>query len=100
MSMYTYLSLSWYFIIAQMTPPAEFAANVVRSLEYLDTILPSVCGPASVAVSDSLPVRHSPYQGSHVIMIGLANGNILWDSLWNRYAVPSPCCFALLHLCP
>ncbi|GAM20502.1 hypothetical protein SAMD00019534_036770 [Acytostelium subglobosum LB1] len=46
-----------------MTTPAEFANNTLRTLEYLDTILP---------------------MGSHIVFTGLADGRILWDTLWNR----------------
>jgi len=46
-----------------MTTPAEFEEAVLSSMNYLDTILPN---------------------GSHVVFIGLADGRLLWDTLWNR----------------
>jgi acyloxyacyl hydrolase len=46
-----------------MTTPEEFHDNIVLSLEYLDTVLPA---------------------GSHVVFLGLANGLVLWDNMWNR----------------
>ncbi|EFA78312.1 hypothetical protein PPL_08963 [Heterostelium album PN500] len=46
-----------------MTTIEQFTANTLQSLSYLDTILP---------------------MGSHVVFIGLADGRVLWDSLWNR----------------
>jgi acyloxyacyl hydrolase len=49
--------------LSSMTTPTEFKKNILKSLYYLDTVLP---------------------KGSHIIFIGLANGLILWDSLHNR----------------
>eukprot|EP01116_Phalansterium_solitarium_P015007 TRINITY_DN329_c0_g1_i1.p1 TRINITY_DN329_c0_g1~~TRINITY_DN329_c0_g1_i1.p1 ORF type:complete len:611 (-),score=207.90 TRINITY_DN329_c0_g1_i1:488-2173(-) len=49
--------------INRMTTPAEFLANVLESLNYLDHQLP---------------------KGSHVVFIGLAPGAELWDLLNNR----------------
>lgn len=49
--------------LSRMTTPTEFYTNVVGSLQYLDTILP---------------------QGSHVVFVGLADGRVLWDNLYNR----------------
>ncbi|EGC34254.1 hypothetical protein DICPUDRAFT_153563 [Dictyostelium purpureum] len=46
-----------------MTTPQEFETNIVSILNYLDTQLP---------------------KGSHVVFVGLADGRVLWDSLWNR----------------
>ena len=43
-----------------MTPPDEFRDNVITALKYLDQKLPP---------------------GSHVILTGLANGSVLYDSL-------------------
>lgn len=42
-----------------MTTPAQFQANVLRTLQYLDTVLPA---------------------GSHVAFLGLADGRVLWDT--------------------
>lgn len=46
-----------------MTKPKEFYENVVNAMEYLDTILPS---------------------GSHVLLTGLANGSLLYQSIGNN----------------
>ncbi|EFA78313.1 acyloxyacyl hydrolase [Heterostelium album PN500] len=46
-----------------MTTTEEFEANTLKSLNYLDSVLP---------------------MGSHVVFVGLADGRVLWDSLWNR----------------
>jgi acyloxyacyl hydrolase len=46
-----------------MTTPDEFHDNIVLSLQYLETVLPA---------------------GSHVVFLGLANGLVLWDNMWNR----------------
>ena len=46
-----------------MTKPKEFYENVVNAMEYLDTILPS---------------------GSHVLLTGLANGSLLYQSIGNK----------------
>jgi len=46
-----------------MTKPDELYSNVVSTMEYLDTVLPN---------------------GSHVLLTGLANGSILFDSLGDR----------------
>eukprot|EP01132_Coremiostelium_polycephalum_P003673 gene3673-4575_t len=46
-----------------MTTVEQFGENIVQTLEYLDTVLP---------------------MGSHVVFVGLADGRVLWDSLWNR----------------
>lgn len=46
-----------------MTKPDEFYKNVVNTMNYLDTVLP---------------------KGSHIIMTGLANGSLLFDSLGDR----------------
>jgi len=46
-----------------MTTPAVFKQNILNSLNYLETALPF---------------------GSHVIFVGLADGRVLWDALWNR----------------
>jgi acyloxyacyl hydrolase len=48
---------------SHMTTPTEFRASVLASLAFLDTKLP---------------------KGSHVLLSGLANGLILYDSLHNR----------------
>lgn len=49
--------------LSRMTTPEEFKANVLESLQYLDSILPN---------------------GSHVVFIGLADGRVLWNNLYNR----------------
>jgi acyloxyacyl hydrolase len=46
-----------------MTTPQEFYANVVGALQYLDTVLPS---------------------GSHVSLVGLVDGRILYESMGHR----------------
>ena len=46
-----------------MTKPDEFYNNVVTVMEYLDTVLPN---------------------GSHVLLTGLANGSVLYDTLGDR----------------
>jgi acyloxyacyl hydrolase len=46
-----------------MTKPKEFYENVVNAMEYLDTILPN---------------------GSHVLLTGLANGSLLYQSIGNN----------------
>lgn len=45
------------------TKPAEFKANIMKLLGYLDSVLPS---------------------GSHVFLFGLVDGRILFDTLHNR----------------
>jgi len=45
------------------TKPADFYASVLKSLDYLDTVLPA---------------------GSHVVFVGLVDGRILWDNMSNR----------------
>jgi len=49
--------------IASMTTPAEMYASAMEALNYLDTTLPP---------------------GSDVILLGLANGSILYDAMANR----------------
>jgi acyloxyacyl hydrolase len=46
-----------------MTKPEDFYNSVVASLEYLDTVLP---------------------MGSHVMLVGLAHGSVLYDTMHNR----------------
>jgi acyloxyacyl hydrolase len=46
-----------------MTQPEDFYDSVLSSLEYLDTVLPS---------------------GSHVMLIGVAHGSVLYDTMHNR----------------
>jgi acyloxyacyl hydrolase len=46
-----------------MTKPEDFYNSVVASLEYLDTVLP---------------------MGSHVMMVGVAHGSVLYDTMHNR----------------
>jgi len=41
-----------------MTTPAEFKTNILYLLNYLDTVLPP---------------------GSHVVSVGLGDGELLWD---------------------
>jgi len=48
--------------LSRMTEPAEFAANVRTSLQYLDSRLAN---------------------GSHVYLVGLVDGRILWDTMNN-----------------
>lgn len=50
--------------LAHMTTPGKMHSNVMQALEYLNTQLPN---------------------GSHVILIGLADGRFLWNQLHNRY---------------
>jgi acyloxyacyl hydrolase len=47
----------------RMTKPEDFHNSVVASLEYLDTVLP---------------------MGSHVMMVGVAHGSVLYDTMHNR----------------
>jgi len=47
----------------RMTTPQEFASAVLDTLNQLDKVLP---------------------KGSHIVFIGLVDGRILWDTLWNR----------------
>jgi len=49
--------------IEGMTTPAEFKTNVLSLLNYLDTRLPN---------------------GSHVVSVGLADGELLWDYTSNE----------------
>jgi len=49
--------------LSAMTTPAEFEQNVLASLDYLNTTLPT---------------------GSYVVLVGLAQGEILWNTMWNR----------------
>jgi len=49
--------------LGHMTTVTDFKASILESLQYLDTILP---------------------RGSHVVFIGLADGRVLWDNLYNR----------------
>jgi len=48
---------------SSMTSPEEFEANVVSTLQYLDTVLPN---------------------GSTVFLLGLQNGTIIWDTMNKR----------------
>ncbi|XP_073486612.1 acyloxyacyl hydrolase [Aquarana catesbeiana] len=50
--------------LKHMTTPAEMKADVMEDLQYLDTHLPN---------------------GSHVILMSLADGRFLWDTLHDRY---------------
>ncbi|XP_062972164.1 acyloxyacyl hydrolase [Elgaria multicarinata webbii] len=50
--------------VKAMTRPAEMRSNVNQTLNYLDNHLP---------------------KGSHVILVGLADGRFLWENLHNRY---------------
>jgi len=52
-----------YDTISHMTTPAQFTTNVLTALNYLDTILPN---------------------GSHVMFVGLVQGTVLWDFLYNH----------------
>ncbi|XP_053323687.1 acyloxyacyl hydrolase [Spea bombifrons] len=47
-----------------MTTPQEMKSNVLTTLEYLDSRLPN---------------------GSHVVLVQLADGRFLWDSIHDRY---------------
>jgi len=49
--------------VNSMTTPQEFYQNVVGAMQYLDTILPF---------------------GSHVTFLGLADGRILYDTMYDR----------------
>jgi len=65
--------------IAHMTTPAEFHTNVIASLEYLDTVLPS---------------------GSTVIIIPLVDGRVLWDIMHEQIhplGVPYPDVYGFLN---
>jgi acyloxyacyl hydrolase len=46
-----------------MTKPEDFYNSVIASLEYLDTVLP---------------------KGSHVMLIGVAHGSVLYETMHNR----------------
>jgi len=46
-----------------MTTPAEFYTNILKLLNYLDTVLPA---------------------GSHVVSVGLGNGSLLYDLLHDQ----------------
>ncbi|MEE6465753.1 hypothetical protein FKM82_006675 [Ascaphus truei] len=50
--------------MSQMTTPQEMHSNVMEALEYLDSRLPN---------------------GSHVVLMDLADGRFLWDNLHSRY---------------
>ncbi|XP_077159500.1 acyloxyacyl hydrolase isoform X2 [Paroedura picta] len=50
--------------VAAMTTPGQLRGSMLKSLRYLDSLLP---------------------KGSHVILFSLANGDFLWDNLYNRY---------------
>ncbi|XP_056376451.1 acyloxyacyl hydrolase isoform X2 [Hyla sarda] len=50
--------------LRHMTTPQEMNTNVMKELEYLDMNLP---------------------KGSHVILMSLADGRFLWDTLHDRY---------------
>ncbi|XP_018418441.1 PREDICTED: acyloxyacyl hydrolase [Nanorana parkeri] len=50
--------------LKHMTTPAKMKADVMEDLLYLDTLLPN---------------------GSHVILMSLADGRFLWDTLHDRY---------------
>ncbi|XP_053121123.1 acyloxyacyl hydrolase isoform X2 [Hemicordylus capensis] len=50
--------------VEHMTRPEEMRSNALQTLHYLNSRLP---------------------RGSHVILIGLADGRFLWDNLHNQY---------------
>ncbi|XP_020643812.3 acyloxyacyl hydrolase isoform X1 [Pogona vitticeps] len=50
--------------VKHMTRPDEMRINVIQNLHYLDSQLP---------------------KGSHVLLTGLVNGDILWDNMHSRY---------------
>ncbi|KAJ6662060.1 hypothetical protein lerEdw1_012907 [Lerista edwardsae] len=50
--------------VKHMTQPEEMCSNTIQTLQYLDTQLP---------------------KGSHVLLIGLADGRFIWDNLHDRY---------------
>ena len=50
--------------LAHMTTPAQMKANVLKTLQYLDSILP---------------------KGSHVLFMGLADGQFLYNLLHSRF---------------
>ncbi|KYR00215.1 acyloxyacyl hydrolase [Tieghemostelium lacteum] len=54
---------SGHHTLDHMTTVEEFTDNIVTILNYLDGVLPN---------------------GSHVVFVGLADGRVLWDTLWNR----------------
>lgn len=61
-----------------MTTVPEFRASVLKALEYLDTVLPS---------------------GSHVALMPLVDGRVLWDHMHDRIhpiGVPYPAVYELL----
>ena len=48
---------------SHMTPPDKFEASVLENLATLDATLPP---------------------GSHVVLVGMADGRVLWDFMHNR----------------
>jgi acyloxyacyl hydrolase len=58
--------------LSVMTTPEEFEQNVLSSLNYLNSTLPF---------------------GSYVYLVGLAQGEILWNTMWNR-THPLGCTYA------
>eukprot|EP01119_Soliformovum_irregulare_P014588 TRINITY_DN3995_c0_g1_i1.p1 TRINITY_DN3995_c0_g1~~TRINITY_DN3995_c0_g1_i1.p1 ORF type:complete len:553 (-),score=134.75 TRINITY_DN3995_c0_g1_i1:148-1806(-) len=54
---------SGHHTLDSMTTPQEFKQNILKTLNYLEANLPS---------------------NSHVVFVGLADGLVLWDTLWNR----------------
>lgn len=60
---------------SHMTTPEEFEENVLESLNYLNSTLPT---------------------GSYVYMVGLAQGEVLWNAMFNR-THPIGCTYAELY---
>ncbi|KAM4705100.1 acyloxyacyl hydrolase [Rhinophrynus dorsalis] len=50
--------------LSHMTTPRQMHSNVMKSLDYLDSQLP---------------------KGSHVVLVALADGRFLWDTLHDKY---------------
>lgn len=60
---------------SHMTTPEDFQTNVLESLEYLNSTLPA---------------------GSNVLMVGLAQGEVLWNAMYNR-THPIGCTYEALY---
>lgn len=50
--------------VTAMTTPEQLHSSILKSLHYLNRLLP---------------------KGSHVILVGLADGTFLWDNMHDRY---------------
>jgi len=53
---------SYHYGVDSMTTPEEFRKNIMGLLDYLNTVLPA---------------------GSHIVVSGLGDGRVLYDSMWN-----------------